>query len=357
MITLLATVFVLSVLVFMHELGHFLTAKFFKIRVDRFSMGYPPRLIGKKLGETDYCISAIPFGGYVKIAGMVDESMDAKQLESPPQPWEFRSKPRFQRFVVVAAGSIMNLALAVVIFTTAAWIQGVSKPLGTTVLGQVIEARPAAKAGLKTGDRIVRVDGKEISTWDQLTAVVHSSANKSLRFEWKRGDSLLSAFITPLPEKIDIRGDLREVGLIGIWPQTEIEKVGFIRSIGIGSTNCYYLAKLVLNSVIHLITGKESVKSLAGPVFIAKMAGESAKSGFGALIEFMALLSLNLGILNLLPFPVLDGGHILILFIESVIRRELPLKAKMIVQQAGMVLLVGLMLVAVYNDVLRIVKH
>lgn len=256
MITLLATVFVLSVLVFIHELGHFLTAKLFKIRVERFSMGYPPRLFGKKLGETDYCISAIPFGGYVKIAGMVDESMDSKQLESPPQPWEFRSKPRFQRFVVVAAGSIMNLLLALAIFSAATWIQGLPKPQGT-ILGQVFEGRPAAKAGLKPGDRIVRVEGKEMSAWDQLTDVVHSSPNKSLRFEWKRGDSLLSASITPLPEKIVDKGDLHEAGLIGITPQYEMQKVGFFRSIGYGSTTCYYLAKLVLTSVGHLVTGKE----------------------------------------------------------------------------------------------------
>jgi len=356
MLTLIATIFVLSVLVFIHELGHFLTAKLFKIRVERFSMGYPPRLFGKKLGETDYCISAIPFGGYVKISGMVDESLDSKQLESPPQPWEFRSKPWFQRFIVVAAGSIMNLLLALLIFSAVTWIQGVPEPQGT-VLGQVLEGKPAALAGLRPEDRIVRVDGKEIAAWDQLTGVVHSSPNKSLLFEWKRGDTVLYSRITPIQEKIVDKGDLRQAGLIGILPKYEIKKVGLFKSIGYGSTNCYYLAKLVLNSVIHLITGRESVKSLAGPVFIAKMAGESAKSGFGVLIEFMALLSMNLGILNLLPFPVLDGGHILILCIEALIRRELPVKAKMVVQQFGMVLLIGLMLVAVYNDVLRIIKH
>jgi regulator of sigma E protease len=356
MVTVLATIFVLSVLVFIHELGHFLTAKLFKIRVERFSIGYPPRLLGKKVGDTDYCISAIPFGGYVKISGMVDESMDKKQLEQPAQPWEFRAKPRIQRFAVVVAGSVMNLLLAFGIFVAATWIQGVAVPEGT-VLGQVFEGKPAALAGLKPKDRIVRVDGKEVVSWDELTQKVHSSADKPLRFEWKRGDSLLSATITPVRDKIVSNGDLRDAGLIGILPQYEIKKVGFFRSVGAGSTNFYYLAKLVLNSVAHLITGKESLKSLAGPVFIAKMAGESARSGIGVLFEFMALLSLNLGILNLLPFPVLDGGHVLILLIEAVIRRELPIKAKMFVQQVGMILLIGLMLVAVYNDVLRIVKH
>jgi len=356
MITVLATIFVLGVLVFIHELGHFLTAKLFKIRVERFSIGYPPRLIGKKVGDTDYCLSAIPFGGYVKISGMVDESLDRKQLEQPAQPWEFRAKPRIQRFAVVIAGSLMNLLLALAIFIAATWIQGIPEPDGT-VLGQVFEGKPAALAGLKPKDQIVRVDGKEIVSWNQLTETVHSSANKPLHFEWKRGDTLLSATITPIKDKIVANGDLRDAGLIGILPQYEIKKAGFFGSIGAGSKNFYYLAKLVLNSVVHLITGKESIKSLAGPIFIAKMAGESAKSGIGVLFEFMALLSLNLGILNLMPFPVLDGGHILILFIEAVIRRELPVKAKMFVQQFGMILLIGLMLLAIYNDVMRIVKH
>jgi regulator of sigma E protease len=356
MITVLATIFVLSALVFIHELGHFLTAKLFKIRVERFSIGYPPRLLGKKLGDTDYCISAIPFGGYVKISGMVDESLDKKQLEQPAQPWEFRAKPRIQRLAVVFAGSFMNLVLALAIFIGATWIQGIPEPDGT-ILGQVLEGKPAALAGLKLKDRIVRIDGKEIVSWDQLTETVHSSANKPLNFEWKRGDTLLCATITPIKDKVVSNGDLRDAGLIGILPQYSIKKVGLLGSVRAGSKSFYYLTKLVLNSVVHLITGKESLKSLAGPVFIAKMAGESAKSGIGTLFEFMALLSLNLGILNLLPFPVLDGGHILVLFIEAVIRRELPIKVKMFVQQFGMVLLIGLMLLAIYNDVLRIVKH
>jgi regulator of sigma E protease len=222
---------------------------------------------------------------------MVDESMDSKQLETPPQPWEFRSKPRFQRFVVVAAGSVMNLLLAFAIFTTAAWMQGVSKPLDGTVLGQLVEGRPAVAAGLKAGDKIVRVNGKEMSTWDQLTDVVHSSPNIPLRFEWKRGDSLLSAVITPVKEKIVEKDDLQEVGLIGIYPQVEVEKIGF-SDPSVRRHQCYHLAKLVLNPG-HPITERNRLNP-AGPVFIAKWL-ESAKSGFTALIGFMALLSLNPG--------------------------------------------------------------
>jgi regulator of sigma E protease len=356
MITLLATVFVLGVLVFIHELGHFLTAKLFKIRVERFSLGYPPRLIGKKIGDTDYCLSAIPFGGYVKISGMVDESLDKKQLEAEPKPWEFRSKPWGNKFLVVLAGSVMNLIFAFMIFVASAWIQGIADVKGPWI-GEVIEGKPAALAGLKSKDRIFEVNGESIRTWDRLTEIVHSSSGKPLHFKWTRGDTVHSASITPVKDKIIDHGDIREVGLIGILPDYEIKKIGFFQAIRHGGTNFYYLSKLVVVSVCRLITGKESVKSLAGPVFIAKLAGDSAKSGIWVLFEFMALLSLNLGILNLLPFPVLDGGHLLMLSIEGIVGREIPIKVKMIIQQAGMALLIGLMILAVYNDFLRIFKH
>ena len=356
MTTLLATVFVLGVLVFVHELGHFLTAKLFKIRVERFSLGYPPRLFGKRIGDTDYCVSAVPFGGYVKISGMVDESLDAKSLARPAEAWEFRSKPWLQKFLVVLAGSVMNLGLAYAVFTGAAWMQGVPEVKDPRI-GEVAEGKPAALAGLKPGDRIVRVDTTNIATWSQLSDIIHASAGKTLNVHWTRGDSAFSKAITPVLEKISDRGSLREVGLIGILPQAEMRRVGLPEAAWIAGRYAVSLSKLVIVSIAKLVSGKESLKSLAGPVFIAKLAGESAKSGFWVLVEFMALLSLNLGILNLLPFPVLDGGHLLMLCIEGIIRREIPVKAKMVIQQAGMVLLLGLMVLAVYNDILRIFKH
>jgi regulator of sigma E protease len=346
MITLLATIFVLSVLVFVHELGHFLSAKGFGIRVERFSIGYPPRLFGKRRGDTDYCISAVPFGGYVKIAGMVDESLDTKAIQGPPQPWEFRSKPWLQRLIVVLAGSLMNLLLAYLILTAFARFQGVGRISGTTV-GIVTEGRPAAGAGLKPDDRIIRVNGDSVATWEALTHLIHSSPGKALRIEWMSGDSLRSALITPLP---DSAGG-RPVGLIGIQAKSEVVKIGWPAAFVESAKYCWQITRLIAGSLVRLVTGQDSLKTLGGPVKIAQLAGDSARQGMGPLFYLMALLSINLGLLNLLPFPVLDGGHVLILCIEGIVRKEIPVRVKMIIQQAGMVLLIGLILLVTYNDI------
>ena len=355
-ITLLATVVVLSILVFLHETGHFAAAKLFGMRVERFSIGYPPRLAGKKIGDTDYCISAVPFGGYVKISGMVDESFDKEQLSKKPEPWEYRSRPWIQRFTVIFAGPLMNILFALIIFIGAVMIYGVAVQKPGTEIGQVMDKMPAAEAGLMPGDKIVEVDNHPVETWKALTEIIHNSAEKEITIKWMRNDTLKQAVIKPEKKKMQLEnGSLAEVGLIGILPQVEMKHVPFFGSIAEGSNNLYRITKLICVSLIKLITGKESIKSLGGPVIIAKMAGDSARSGFGTLIGFMAFLSLNLGILNLLPIPVLDGGHILFLTIEGIIRREIPVKVKFAIQQAGMVLLLALMLFVIYNDILRVV--
>lgn len=354
MITLLATVFVLSILVFVHEAGHFLFAKISRMRVERFSIGYPPRMTGKKIGETDYCISWIPFGGYVKIAGMVDESMNKKLAESEPQPWEFRSKPWISRFMVISAGSLMNIFFAFIIFVSTILITGVGTYSDKSIVGDVLKGKPAEKAGLLPGDRIVAIDEEEVDTWTELTEIVYDSPGKSLNIKYLRNDSLYSVSITPLPDKIINKGGIREVGLIGISLKGEMHPVGFGKAIIYGSQELYYLGKLIIMSLYKLITGQESIRSLGGPIAISKMAGESAKSGLLTLIGFMGLLSLNLGILNLLPIPVLDGGHIVYLIIEGIIRREIPVKVKLAIQQVGMVLIMALMVFVIYNDLFRL---
>lgn len=357
MITILATVFVLGILIFVHETGHFLSAKLFRIRVDRFSLGYPPRMIGKKWGDTDYCISWIPFGGYVKIAGMVDESMDKKQFTKKPEPWEFRSKPWIQKVIVVAAGSLMNIGLAFVIFTAATWYHGIEEMSPDPVVGEVIEGKPADQAGLQSGDRIIRIGGKNVETWEDMAEIIHHAPEEPITIEWFRDGTRFSAEVIPQKEKIIGRGDIEEVSLIGIGPVFTVRRSGFFEALFYGGRSTYYLGRLVLVSFWKLITGEESIRTLAGPVFIAKIAGESAKSGFGTLIGFLALLSVNLGILNLFPIPVLDGGHLVFLCIEGLIRREIPVKVKMIVQQIGMFLILGLMIFVIYNDIVRIFQR
>ena len=355
--TILATVFVLGVLVFIHEFGHLLAAKLFKIRVDRFSLGFPPRLFGKKIGETDYCVSAIPIGGYAKIAGMVDESMDTNFHESPPQPWEFRSRPWIQKMIVISAGSFMNMLLAVVLFIGIVWTDGIEdvvNPWNGRVV--VSENGPAYKAGMRTGDKILSVNHKPVNDFEKLAQIVRPATGIPLNFTWQRGDSVMKSDIVPEASEILNEKMVPEtVGLIGIQRPTEKVKVGFFRSLKYGSQIFILNCRLFFTSWGRLVAGKESIKSLAGPVRIAEMAGQTARTGWVNLLGFMAFIGVNLGLLNLLPIPVLDGGHLVFIHLEAIIGKPISVKTKLIVQQVGMVLIFSLMLFVIYNDILGIV--
>ncbi len=356
MITVFSTIFVLGVLIFVHEAGHFLAAKLFHIRVDRFSLGFPPRLIGKKIGETDYCIGVVPLGGYVKIAGMVDESLDKEQLSTEPKPWEYRSKPWLQRVLVVFSGPVMNLFLGFAIFVAGALIYGIVEQVKGPIVGEVVEDTPAQAAGIKAGDRILSIDGAEVILWEEMTEIVRQSAERPLMFQINRRDSVFTVQITPIKTEIEESGEIREIGQVGLYPQFETKRVGLIHAVAIGGESVFDLSSLVLVSIYRLIIREESMESLAGPVLISKMAGESARLGFSVLVGFIAILSVNLGILNLLPIPVLDGGHLLFLTVEGLIRRQIPLKTKLIIQQVGMVLILALMAFVIYQDILRVIQ-
>lgn len=343
--TLLPFVFVLGLLIFVHELGHFLVAKLAGIRVERFSLGFPPRLIGKKWGDTDYCISALPLGGYVKMAGMIDESLDKEGIKGEPD--EFMSKPILSRLAVMAAGPGMNYLLAIVIFAGATFFTGIPEPVGP-VISAVVPGEPAEKIGMHAGDRIVSLNGESIESWDQVVKIIHASPDKEVSIIFEREGENISATVVPKLDK------LNGVGLIGIAPETRIRPAGFFESIGGGFATTWQLTKLVVRSLKMIIVGEIDVrKGLAGPIGIAKMAGDSAKSGFGALLIFTAFLSLNLGFLNILPIPVLDGGHIVFLFIEVVKRKPVSLKTRLIVQQVGMAFLLALMVFFIFNDIAR----
>ncbi len=350
--TILATVFALGVLIFIHELGHFIAAKAFGMRVETFSMGYPPRLTGKKIGDTDYCISWIPFGGYVKITGMVDESLDTKTLQKPPEPWEFRAKPWYQRMIVVFAGAGMNLLFGLIFFIVLAWTTG--QVVNESRIGTLVSGQPAEMAGFQKGDHILSINDTPVSTWEDLTREIRHSTELPLSIEVERESESQILTVNPSIQTIQNQdGEPVEIPMIGIGPM--VRKTTFPNAVVQGSQAAYGISKMILESLWKLISGQESVKSLGGPVAIAKMAGESARAGFGVLISFTALLSINLALLNLLPLPVLDGGHLLILSIEGLVRREIPTKAKLIIQQVGMALILGLMLFVIYNDIVRVV--
>ncbi|MDZ7261855.1 MAG: site-2 protease family protein, partial [candidate division KSB1 bacterium] len=217
MITILAVIFVFGILIFVHELGHFLMAKLVGIRVERFSLGFPPRMIGKKIGDTDYCLSWIPLGGYVKLAGMIDESLDKNAIKG--EPWEFQSKPIPVRFLAVIAGPAMNLLLAIFLFSALTFYSGIPKLEGP-IVGEVESGKPAALAGLQAGDKILAIDGKRIQTWDEVVQIIHNSPEgKDLQIEWLREGQKYSVTVKPYFDE-----ELK-VNRIGMTPEYGVEKL------------------------------------------------------------------------------------------------------------------------------------
>lgn len=354
MIYIFATIIVLGILVFVHEFGHFIAAKLTGIRVETFSLGFPPKIVSKKWGDTEYCLSWIPLGGYVKLSGMIDESMDDTWTTSPPQPWEYRSKPGWVKILVSSAGVIMNLLLAVVIFAVLTFQNGIPLSSEEAVIGSVVPGMPAEIAGLQTGDRILGVDDVDVVSWQEMTEQIRDAIDREITLKISRNNDILLFNVIPVPQQTVIDGDVKTVGMIGIGAEYSIRSAGIIESLGYGFKNTGYWLNLTVKSLGMVITGKESLKNIGGPIMIAQIAGESAKTGPGALFGFIAIISVNLALINILPIPALDGGHIVVALTESVIRRELRLKTKIRIQQAGMALLFTLIAIVIINDVLRL---
>ncbi len=354
MIYLLATIVLLSILVFVHELGHFLAAKSVGIRVETFSLGFPPNIFKKKIGETVYAIGAIPFGGYVRMSGMVDESMDTSYEGLPPQAWEYRAKKTWQKIFVTIAGILMNLLLAVLIFSILSGIQGIAVSSNEPVLDVVIEEAPAGLAGLQSGDRIIQINGNDINTWNEMASYTRANGNVEIEVTYLRDGFEYTTSVTPQLQKQIEKGKLVQVGIIGVSPMVTTEKPGFFRAIGQGFKTTGYWLNMTFVSLKLLVTGQESFKNVGGVIFIGQLAGESAKAGIMPFIGLIGILSVNLALLNILPIPGLDGGHIIIAIAEGIMRREVKLKTKMLIQQIGMFLLFGLLILAVVNDVVRL---
>jgi regulator of sigma E protease len=353
MTTLLATIFVLGILIFFHELGHFLVAKKSGIRVERFSLGFPPKLIGKKIGDTEYCISWIPLGGYVKMAG---EEPDEKEIKG--EPWEFMSKPVHKRALVVFAGPAMNFILAILIFWGLIFFAGKQEiHQDTNQIGLVAPGGPADMAGIKPGDRITSINGIEVSTFRQMAKIIYEQVEKPVEVKWRRDGEKYTAMITTFKDRIlDERGEIKYVGKIGIGPSYTTVKAGFFRSLLEGIETSVFILVESVKFIIGLITGTASVKLLGGPIFIAQVAGQTAKTGIVSLLSFMALLSINLSLVNVLPIPVLDGGHLLFLGIEKIKGSPLSIKQRMAMQQIGLAFLILLVIFVTYNDFLRLIK-
>lgn len=287
---------------------------------------------------------------------MAGEDPDEKELKG--EPWEFMSKPIHTRALVVFAGPAMNFVLAILIFWGITFFAG--KPEvheNTNQIGLVAPGGPADKAGIKPGDRIISVNGIEVKTFKEMAQIIYEQVEKPVEVKWRRNEEEHSAMITTFKDRVlDEKGEIKYVGKIGIGPSYTIVKVGFFRSFleGIG-TSVFILVESI-KFIIGLITGTASVKLLGGPVFIAQVAGETAKAGIVNLLSFMALLSVNLSFINLLPIPILDGGHLLFLTIEKIKGSPLTIKQRAAMQQVGLAFLILLIIFVTYNDFLRLIK-
>jgi regulator of sigma E protease len=344
LITILATIFVLGVLIFFHELGHFLVAKKSGIRVEKFSLGFPPAIISKKWGETVYAIGLIPLGGYVKMAG------ENPLEETTGEPYEFMSKPIWTRFLVIFAGPFMNFILAVVVLSGLYFFRG--KEVDSVFIGDVESGYPAAMAGIEPGDMIVSLDGIAIHSFPHMAEIVSAKEGQSIFVEWSRDGQLFSDTIATYKDyPVTVAGDTIEINRIGVTSKIVFEQLGFFKALLAGLTQSAFYVQKVFEFVYGLISRKVDISGIGGPIIIGKYAGATARAGFDLLMEFLALLSVNLAVLNILPIPVLDGGHLMFLLIERIKGSPLSIKARMLAQQIGMAFLLILIIFVTYNDI------
>lgn len=421
--SILGFVIVLGFLIFVHEAGHFLVAKLFKVRVLVFSFGFGKRLLGFRRGDTDYRISLIPLGGYVRMAG------DTPEEDLTGNPDEFLSKPKWQRFLILLAGPFMNIVVAVT-FLAGINMVGTEQIAYPNVVGVIEKGEPAEKAGLQAGDRIVQVGSETINEFDDLRLTISMNAGTPLRVVYLRngerretmltpakkdseygpvgraglgpwlesvvgrvqpgsasavaglqpGDRIVAANGKPITQMFEVEKALDDAkkkplpldvlrsgatlrltlpapsgkadeNYPGFIPPTKIQKLSLLPALRASAEENWKMLRMSIAAIRRMFRPEGSVKELSGPIAIAKISGDMLRRGWLSLVALMAMISLQLGVMNLLPIPVLDGGHIMILLIEGIARRDLSLRVKERIQQLGFAALATLMIVVLYNDV------
>jgi regulator of sigma E protease len=387
MIFIWSTVLVIGILVFVHELGHYLAARSVGVRVEKFSIGFPPRFITltsvdngfdvtifffrflkgslswkpiinthinlkDRIGTgTEYVVALIPLGGYVKMAGALDESLDTIITNAPD---EFMSKSTPQKIWILSAGVLMNIFTAFILFTGITYYQGIIESSNEPIINELIVDKPAEKAGLEKGDEVFSINSERVYKWSDLSKIINSLPDSQIEMQILRDGEMLEFSLGTTHYLIPGDNGIDTIGVIGIRPEYYYSSVNFIESLTYGYNGIINSFGMITLTFKMLGSGQASLKDLGGPIMIGQIAGETAKAGWIPLMNFMALISINLAFLNILPIPGLDGGHIFIILIESIIRRPLSLKSRMVIQQIGMVFLLGLMVTVMFNDVSRL---
>ncbi|MEO0162076.1 MAG: RIP metalloprotease RseP [candidate division WOR-3 bacterium] len=430
LITALAFLFVLGFSITIHEFGHFLFAKIFRIPVEKFSIGFGPPIIKKKIGETDFRIAYLPVGGYVKLAGEEDAEIPLHKPSAPE--WDslfpgFYEAPLFHRFMVVLSGPVFNIFSGALVLVILYAIFGnyvnaylrvkvekggyaeragfmdmdsliavdgkllyswedlekalalkkdslimvtlkrndeiltlpiknnpdslILSPVVPPVVGSLKIGGPADKAGIKTNDTILYINNKRIATWDEFVNIVRASRNIPLEIVWKHQQETKTAVVTPISYYDPILQDT--VGQIGIVMPLKKVRVPLVRAVTMATLRTVDLIYLTLKTFYQLIKGEISRKALGGPVAIAKLTGESVRWGFENLLSLLSVISINLGLVNLFPIPALDGGHIIIVFIEAIRRKRFSRKTRLIIQQIGFAIIFMLIIFVTFNDLTR----
>ncbi len=341
---IIIAILVLSFLIFVHELGHFMVAKMVGIQVDEFSIGFGPKLLGYKKSDdsTMYSLRVLPLGGYVRMAG--EDPEDENSVNG------FNTKPLKHRFAVISAGSVMNFLVAILLIVITYGVIGIPVASNTNVIGEVIQGTPAMSAGLKGGDKIISINDTPTKNWDEVAESIRESGEQELTLVVERNNQTHTFQIKP---KYDPQLEIYQIGISQsvIW-----QRQGFFQAIQLGLSQSFEFSKLVFESLGGLIAGKYSTDDVAGPVGITVAIGEAARGGLGYLMIFAAVLGINLAIINLLPIPALDGSKLMFLSIEGLRGKPVSPEKENFIHLIGFALLMVFFILITYNDIARIIN-
>lgn len=345
----LAFLITLSLIILVHEWGHFICARIIGVKVDRFSFGFGPLLLRWTRGGTEYALSLLPFGGYVKLAGESEDGPSA----APANPWEYRGRSVTERGAIVLAGPLINYGLGFSLFFL---VFMTGAPVFTSRVGHVLKGYPAAEAGLLEGDRILAVNGKPVDVWEQMTLAIQSQPD-AVTLMVERAGKVFPQEVRPrVMERTNLFGRKIRTGMVGITPSDEvrIQRYPPLRAFLKAGCQVWFLTRATLQSLWAIVTGGLSLKeSFTGPIGIFYITSSAAEQGIAPLLQLIAVLSASIGLFNLLPIPVLDGGHLLFLLLEKLRGRAVSLRIQEAMTRVGLGLLLLLLAVVTYNDLLR----